>query len=282
MSWIKQSPPGIKTTQKIEIPDGLWHQCHGKACGQSIAMHQFEANHHVCPYCQHHHYYPARKRLDQWFDQGYEEIGETIQSSNRLAFHDTKDYDARIQTATQKSGETEAVVSGFGRIGGLQVVASVFEFQYIGGSMSSGVGDRILAAIDVAISKKVPFICAQSSGGARMQEGVHSLMQMARLSSALTELAEAKLPYVSVLLHPTSGGVAASIAMLGDVIIAEPNALIGFAGPRVIKQTVGEDLPKGFQRSEMLLENGCIDAIVIRSEMKAYLSDVLTLITANK
>ncbi|MGC6404259.1 MAG: acetyl-CoA carboxylase, carboxyltransferase subunit beta [Candidatus Comchoanobacterales bacterium] len=280
MSWINQKPPGVTKQTTKDLPDGIWTQC--QSCQATLEKTTFVDNLNVCPKCGHHHYWPAKTRLQYWFDDGYGLIGEDIVSEDKLDFEDTKSYDERIQAGIKRSGEQEAVVSAFGNISGLGVVVSVFEFQYIGGSMSQAVGDRILAAIDCAIENGVPFICAQASGGARMQEGVFSLMQMARLSSALTELGEAKLPYISVLLNPTSGGVSASIAMLGDVIIAEPKALIGFAGPRVIKQTVGEDLPEGFQRSEMLLSHGSIDAIVPRNEMKQYLVDTVKILLANR
>lgn len=280
MNWIERLLPGIQTKQKHDIPNDIWLKCQG--CDGMLYREEYHANFAVCHLCQHHHTWPARARLKYWLGDDFQEIAGEVKAQDYLKFKDSKKYVDRITQAEKKSGETEAVVSGFGLLEGMPVVVSVFEFAYIGGSMSSGVGARILAAIDYAIMKKTPFICCSASGGARMQEGVYSLIQMARLSSALTELSDAGLPFISVLLNPTSGGVSASIAMLGDVIMAEPNALIGFAGPRVIKQTVGQDLPEGFQRSEMLLEHGSIDAIAPRGRMKQDLVQVLTTLVGRR
>jgi acetyl-CoA carboxylase carboxyl transferase subunit beta len=278
MSWFsKIFPSKIKTdsASKKNIPEGVWTKC--EACKSVLYQAEVEKNLGVCPKCANHMYITARKRLESLFDGAhFEEIGQEVGSKDHLKFKDTKKYKDRLVQAQKKTGETEALVAGHGLMKGAPTVISAFEYRFIGGSMGCAVGERFAQAVHKAIALRAPFINFSASGGARMQEGLLSLMQMAKTSAALKSLSDAKLPYISVLTNPTTGGVSASLAMLGDIIIAEPKALIGFAGPRVIAQTVRETLPDGFQRSEFLLEHGAIDMIVDRRELKETLSRLLS------
>ena len=279
MSWFqKLLPPKIKRRESADIkksvPDGLWHKC--PSC-QAVLYHaDLEKNHSVCPKCNHHHRIGARTRLDWLLDsEGRFEIGSEVLSVDTLKFKDQKKYSDRLVEAKKKTNEDDALIVMQGSIHALPVVAASFEFDFMGGSMGSVVGERFVRGVQVSLEQKCPYICFSASGGARMQEGLLSLMQMAKTSAALTQLSEARLPFISVLTDPTMGGVSASYAFLGDVVIAEPGALIGFAGARVIQQTVRETLPDGFQRAEFLLEHGMLDAVVPRLELKSYISKAL-------
>jgi acetyl-CoA carboxylase carboxyl transferase subunit beta len=283
MSWFqKLLPPKIKRRESADIkksvPDGLWHKC--PSC-QAVLYHaDLEKNHSVCPKCNHHHRIGARTRLDWLLDsEGRFEIGSEVLSVDTLKFKDQKKYSDRLVDAKKKTGEDDALIVMQGSIHALPVVAASFEFDFMGGSMGSVVGERFVRGVQVSLEQKCPYICFSASGGARMQEGLLSLMQMAKTSAALTQLSEARLPFISVLTDPTMGGVSASYAFLGDVVIAEPGALIGFAGARVIQQTVRETLPDGFQRAEFLLEHGAIDMIVDRRQMRDQLATLITLLT---
>ncbi len=280
MGWLSRIIPALSGEKKQTIPDGVWHQC--KGCHTPIYFSDMENNAHVCPKCGHHGTISARKRIHSFLDKDAEIIfiGESIITKDRLKFTDLKPYAKRIKDAVNKTNETAALVAASGCIEKLPVVVAAFEFNYIGGSMDTAVGERFRIAVEMAIEKKCPFICFSASGGARMQEGVLSLLQMAKTSAVLKRLSMAKLPYISVLTNPTTGGVAASLATLGDIIIAEPKALIGFTGPRVIEQTVKQKLPKGFQRSEFLIEHGHIDMVIHRHHMKAKVAGLLKKITA--
>lgn len=264
------------------MPEGVWSNC--AACGAYLYKEAFVRNLYVCQKCGHHHRISARVRLNSFLDpDGRKELATDITAKDHLKFRDTKRYKDRIQEAKKKTGEQEAMVVMAGSIKEVPVVVACFDFFFIGGSMGVGVGEKFVQGVEYAIAHKIPFICFASSGGARMQEGLFSLMQMAKTSIALSQLAAAQCPYIAVLTDPTTGGVSASLAMLGDVTIAEPNALIGFAGPRVIEQTVREVLPEGFQRSEFLLENGAIDMIVSRPMMRDKIHRILdTLITKKR
>ncbi|GAB5606095.1 acetyl-CoA carboxylase, carboxyltransferase subunit beta [Sideroxyarcus sp. TK5] len=283
MGWFqKLLPPKIKRREgedaKKNVPEGLWFKC--PEC-QAVLYHaDLEKNHSVCPKCNHHHRISARTRLDWLLDsEGRFEIGSEVLSVDTLKFKDQKKYSDRLVEAKKKTDEDDALVVLQGSIHALPVVAASFEFNFMGGSMGSVVGERFVRGVQVALEQQCPFICFSASGGARMQEGLLSLMQMAKTSAALTQLSEAKLPFISVLTDPTMGGVSASFAFLGDVVIAEPGALIGFAGARVIQQTVRETLPEGFQRAEFLLEHGAIDMIVDRRQMRDQLATLITLLT---
>jgi acetyl-CoA carboxylase carboxyl transferase subunit beta len=283
MSWFqKLLPPKIKRRESADIkksvPDGLWHKC--PSC-QAVLYHaDLEKNHSVCPKCNHHHRIGARTRLDWLLDsEGRFEIGSEVLSVDTLKFKDQKKYSDRLVEAKKKTNEDDALIVMQGSIHALPVVAASFEFDFMGGSMGSVVGERFVRGVQVALEQKCPYVCFSASGGARMQEGLLSLMQMAKTSAALTQLSEARLPFISVLTDPTMGGVSASYAFLGDVVIAEPGALIGFAGARVIQQTVRETLPDGFQRAEFLLEHGAIDMIVDRRQMRDQLATLITLLT---
>lgn len=269
MSWFqKLFPSGILTREKKKsIPEGLWTKC--PACQAVLFKAELERNLEVCPKCDHHNRISARTRLDWFLDPGLrEEIGAEIEPVDKLKFKDTKKYRDRLSAAQKDTGEKDALVVLKGKLSGMTVIVAAFEFQFIGGSMGQVVGKRFIRGVEMAVKLKVPFICFSTSGGARMQESLFSLFQMAKTSAALTRLAQVKCPYVSVLLDPCTGGVSASLAMLGDINIAEPKALIGFAGPRVIEQTVRQTLPEGFQRSEFLLKQGAIDMIVDRRQMR--------------
>jgi acetyl-CoA carboxylase carboxyl transferase subunit beta len=253
----------------------VWHKCN--SCQTTLYNSDLEKNLHVCPKCDHHHRLPARERLKLLFDSiGQREIFTDILPKDPLQFVDSKPYDEKLKEAQEKHKTGDALIVINGKIESLNITAAAFEFSFMGGSMGSVVGEKFVRAIDYAIENKTPFICFSASGGARMQEGLFSLMQMAKTSAALTKLSKEKIPFISILTDPTMGGVSASFAMLGDIIIAEPNALIGFAGPRVIEQTVREKLPTGFQRAEFLLEHGAIDFIVDRREMRKSLVNIIT------
>lgn len=277
MSWFdKLIPSGIlsKSSDKKGVPEGVWSKC--PHCGSVIFRQELERLFFVCPKCDHHMRMSARDRLNHAFDeQNQHEIASDVEANDWLKFKDSKKYKDRIQAAVKKTGEKEALVVMKGTICAVPCVAAAFDFSFIGGSMSSGVGERFVQGVQASLDAKVPFVCFTASGGARMQEGLFSLMQMAKTSAALAKLAEARLPYLCVLTDPTTGGVSASLGMLGDCQIAEPNALIGFAGPRVIEQTVGETLPEGFQRSEFLLEHGAIDMIVHRHDLPKRLAHLM-------
>ncbi|MDH2916675.1 MAG: acetyl-CoA carboxylase, carboxyltransferase subunit beta [Gallionella sp.] len=283
MGWFqKLLPPKIKRREsedsKKNVPEGLWHKC--PSCQAVLYHSDLEKNHSVCPKCSHHHRITARTRLDWLLDsEGQFEIGSEVLPIDTLKFKDQKKYSDRLIAAKKSTSEDDALIVLQGSIHAVPVVAAAFEFTFMGGSMGSVVGERFVRGVQVALEQKCPFICFSASGGARMQEGLLSLMQMAKTSAALTQLSEAKLPFISVLTDPTMGGVSASFAFLGDVNIAEPGALIGFAGARVIQQTVRETLPDGFQRAEFLLEHGAIDMIVDRREMRDQLATLITLLT---
>jgi acetyl-CoA carboxylase carboxyl transferase subunit beta len=278
MSWLdKLLPPKIQQTDpstRKGIPEGLWVKC-----PSTLYRTDVEANLHVCPKCDHHMRIRSRERLDKLLDaEGRYEIGQEIVPVDALKFKDTKKYPDRIKAAMDETGETDAMVVMGGAIHTIPVVVSCFEFEFMGGSMGSVVGERFARGAQAALEQKVPFICITATGGARMQESLLSLMQMAKTTAMLNQLSNAKLPFISVLTDPTMGGVSASFAFLGDVVIAEPKALIGFAGPRVIEQTVREKLPEGFQRAEFLLQKGAIDMIVDRRKLRAELAQLLALL----
>jgi acetyl-CoA carboxylase carboxyl transferase subunit beta len=278
MSWLKKlfsSKINTEVKKKKEVPEGVWSKC--RECSSVLYHGEVERNMHVCPKCDHHMHFSAYKRLESLFDEGSMLVfADDIGPSDHLKFKDTKKYKDRIIAAQKKTNGEEALLVAHGSLYEMPIVACAFEFAFIGGSMGTAVGERFIRAVNKALKMKAPLICFAASGGARMQEGIKSLMQMAKTSAGLTKLDEAKLPFISVLTHPTMGGVSASLAMLGDVIIAEPKALIGFAGPRVIEQNIRQVLPEGFQRSEFLLEHGAIDMIVDRREMRETLSRLLT------
>jgi acetyl-CoA carboxylase carboxyl transferase subunit beta len=279
MSWLDKIPQKIKRvvgSSRKNVPEGLWSKC--ESCLTVLYKTDLEANSEVCPKCAHHNRIGARDRLNQLLDPEEKriEIGANVEPIDPLKFKDSKTYADRIKAAQKEGGEKDALIVMQGKIHGVGVVVAAFEFKFMGGSMGAVVGERFVRGIDAAIKNKIPFICISASGGARMQEGLLSLMQMAKTSAALTKLSQAGLPYISVLTDPTMGGVSASFAMLGDIIIAEPNALIGFAGPRVIEQTVRETLPEGFQRAEFLVEHGAVDLIVDRREMRQKLASILS------
>jgi acetyl-CoA carboxylase carboxyl transferase subunit beta len=278
MSWLeKLLPPKIQPTDPSErrtVPEGLWIKC--PSCETVLYKTDLEQNVNVCPKCGHHHRIGARERLDHFLDaEGRWEIGQEVLPVDALKFKDSKKYPERLKSALETTGETDALVVMGGAVMSVPLVAACFEFDFMGGSMGSVVGERFVRGVEAAIEQKVPFVSFAATGGARMQEGLLSLMQMAKTNAALTRLAKAKLPYVSVLTDPTMGGVSASFAFVGDVVIAEPKALIGFAGPRVIENTVREKLPEGFQRSEFLLQKGALDMICDRRQMRATVARLL-------
>ena len=281
MSWLqKLMPSRIRTegtTSKGKVPEGLWEKCEG--CGAVLYRPELERNLEVCPKCEHHHAIGARKRLAALFDEGTgEELFTTLEPVDVLKFRDSKKYKDRIVAAQKQTGEKDALIAMHGRLMAQPLMACVFEFSFMGGSMGSVVGEKFTLAAERALDERMPLVNFAATGGARMQEGLFSLMQMAKTSAALARLRSAGIPYISVLTHPTTGGVSASLGMLGDINIGEPKALIGFAGPRVIEQTVRETLPEGFQRSEFLLEHGAIDLIVDRREMRDKLAALLGLL----
>ncbi|MCG7543097.1 acetyl-CoA carboxylase, carboxyltransferase subunit beta [Pseudoalteromonas sp. MM17-2] len=275
MSWLEKIlPKTTKSSGKKEIPEGVWAKC--TSCDSILYKAELEKAMNVCPKCDHHMRISARKRLELFLDDaGRAELGEQYEPKDILKFKDSKKYSDRISAANKSSGEKDALVAMKGQLKGIPVAAVSFEFAYMGGSMGSVVGARFVEAVNVCLEHNMPLVCFSASGGARMQEALMSLMQMAKTSAALAKMSEKGLPFISVLTDPTMGGVSASLAMLGDVNIAEPKALIGFAGPRVIEQTVRETLPEGFQRSEFLLEHGAIDMIVDRREMRDTVARLL-------
>ena len=279
MSWLeKLLPPRIKQggTRKT-MPEGVWTKCPG--CEAVLYSAELERSLQVCPKCGHHLRIRARERLDALLDaEGRYEIGQEVLPVDSLKFKDSKKYVDRLQQAMQDTGETDALIVLGGSIRALPVVVACFEFDFMGGSMGSVVGERFARGAQTALEQKVPFICITATGGARMQEGLLSLLQMAKTTAMIVKLAEARLPFISVLTHPTMGGVSASFAFMGDVVIAEPKALIGFAGPRVIEQTVREKLPEGFQRAEFLLTKGAVDMIVDRRNMRDEIAQLLALL----
>ena len=272
MAWFTRKKENIsRYSKKADIPDGQWSKC--EECGEIIHTKQLEISLWCCPKCNFHFRIGSEQYISILFDKGsFKELDRKMKSGDPLEFTDTKKYSSRITDTIKKSGMNDAVKTGTGKIEGKKVSFACMDFGFIGGSMGSVVGEKIARAIDVAYDEKMPMIIISQSGGARMMEGALSLMQMAKTSSRLAKLADAKVPYISVLTDPTTGGVTASYAMLGDIIIAEPKALIGFAGPRVIKQTIGKDLPDGFQKSEFQIENGFVDFIVQRRQLKEKLS----------
>lgn len=278
MSWLeKLLPPKMQQTDPAErrtVPEGLWIKC--PSCETVLYKTDLEQNVNVCPKCSHHHRIGARARLNAFLDgEGRYEIGQEVIPVDALKFKDSKKYPDRLKEALENTGETDALVVMGGSVMSVPVVAACFEFDFMGGSMGSVVGERFARGVEAALEQKVPFICFTATGGARMQEGLLSLMQMAKSNAALTRLAKAKLPYVSVLTDPTMGGVSASFAFVGDIVIAEPKALIGFAGPRVIENTVREKLPPGFQRAEFLMEKGAVDMIVDRRQLRETIARAL-------
>lgn len=282
MSWFqKLIPPKIQrrveAARKV-VPEGVWSKC--PSCDAVLYAADLEQSQHVCPQCSHHLRVGARKRIDLLLDEeGRNEIGGNVLPQDVLKFKDSKRYIDRLTDATSETGEKDALVVTEGAMHGVPVTVAAFEFRFMGGSMGSVVGERFVRGVEASIRDKKPFICVSASGGARMQEGLTSLMQMAKTSAALTQLSANRLPFISVLTDPTMGGVSASFAMLGDVIVAEPRALIGFAGPRVIEQTVREKLPEGFQRAEFLVEHGAVDRIIDRREMKRALARLCAQLT---
>ena len=281
MSWFENLMPSrIRTPSKGKrtVPEGLWIKC--PSCDAVLYRTELERNQDVCPKCDHHMRIGARRRLDLFLDaEPREEIGAGVQPADPLKFKDSKKYTDRLKQALKSTDETDALIVMRGQLEGVPLVAAAFEFKFMGGSMGSVVGERFVRAVNASLDHNIPLVCFSASGGARMQEALFSLMQMSKTSAALTRLSKAGIPFISVLTDPTMGGVSASFAMLGDVNVAEPNALIGFAGPRVIEQTVRETLPDGFQRSEFLLEHGAIDMIVDRREMRERLASLLALLT---
>ena len=277
MSWFdKLVPPKIKSQglKKGSVPEGLWKKC--PACGTVLYNAEIESNLDVCPKCMYHMRISARRRLDIFLDpKPRTEIGAALSPVDPLKFRDTKKYRDRLAEAQHTTGERDALVVMEGTLMGAPMVAAAFEFAFMGGSMGAVVGERFVRGVNACLEKKIPLACFSASGGARMQEALLSLMQMSKTSAALARMGEAGIPYISVLTDPTMGGVSASLAMLGDLVVAEPRALIGFAGPRVIEQTVREKLPEGFQRSEFLLEHGAIDLIIDRREMRDRIGSLL-------
>ena len=281
MSWFeKLLPLRIRTdaNTKKSIPEGLWSKCGG--CGAVLYRAELERNADVCMKCDHHHRIGARRRLDLFLDQdGREEIGADLEPIDILKFKDSKKYKDRITQAQKNTEETDALIAMKGTLKGMPLTVAAFEFKYMGGSMGSVVGERFVRAANISLEQRIPFVCFSASGGARMQEALFSLMQMAKTSAVLAKMSKEGIPFISVMTDPTMGGVSASFAMLGDLNVAEPKALIGFAGPRVIEQTVRETLPAGFQRSEFLLDHGAIDIIVSRLEMRDRLANVLSMLS---
>lgn len=279
MSWFeKLIPSKIRTEQKKNVPEGLWTKC--TSCSAILYKVELERNLEVCPKCSHHMRINARKRLDAFLDSdGREEIGDSLEPVDILKFKDSKKYKDRIVAAQKETGEKDALIVVRGSVKGVPLVAAAFEFSFMGGSMGSVVGERFVRGAQASLEHNIPLVCFSASGGARMQEALFSLMQMAKTSAVLAQLRERSIPFISIMTDPTMGGVSASLAMLGDVNMAEPNALIGFAGPRVIQQTVRETLPEGFQRSEFLLDHGALDMIVHRRDMRDRVAGILSKLT---
>ena len=279
MSWLKRENSRPKSNQASrEVPDGVWVKCDG--CGEILYFKELERNLHVCPKCHHHFRINAPKYVEILVDPGsFEETEAGVVSMDPLKFKDSKRYSERLKAARAKTGMGEAILTGTGTIEGVPVVLGVMDFRFIGGSMASAVGEKIVRAVKRSLQDRRPLILVTASGGARMMEGILSLMQMAKTSVWLARLMEERIPYVCVLTHPTTGGVTASFAQLGDVILAEPGALIGFAGPRVIRETVAQELPEGFQRSEFLFEHGFVDRITHRSDLHATIAGILQILS---
>ena len=282
MSWLNNPlPPKIKRDPGVErkstLPEGLWSKC--PSCEAVLYATDLEKNAQVCPQCGHHNRLDARARIAMLLDpEGRFEIGAEVLPTDPLKFKDSRRYTERLSDAATATGETDSLVVMQGAIKSVSVVVAAFEFDFMGGSMGSVLGERFVRGVQTAVEQRLPFICVTASGGARMQEGLFSLMQMAKTTAALTKLSDAGLPFISILTDPTMGGVSASFAFIGDIVIAEPGALIGFAGPRVIEQTVRQKLPEGFQRAEFLLEKGAVDMIVDRREMRDKLVRLLTML----
>ena len=282
MSWLNNPlPPKIKRDPGVErkstLPEGLWSKC--PSCEAVLYATDLEKNAQVCPQCGHHNRLDARARIEMLLDpEGRFEIGAEVLPTDPLKFKDSRRYTERLSDAATATGETDSLVVMQGGIKSVSVVVAAFEFDFMGGSMGSVLGERFVRGVQTAVEQRLPFICVTASGGARMQEGLFSLMQMAKTTAALTKLSDAGLPFISILTDPTMGGVSASFAFIGDIVIAEPGALIGFAGPRVIEQTVRQKLPEGFQRAEFLLEKGAVDMIVDRREMRDKLVRLLTVL----
>ena len=277
MNWLTRLIPSIgksASKSKSKIPDGVWTSC--PSCESALYKPELQKTLYVCPKCDHHLRIGSRTRFNIFFDNGnFTEIASNIETKDPLGFKDVKGYPARIKEAKRNTGENEALLVGFGKLDGRLVTAAAFEFKFMGGSMGSVVGEKFVQGIEQAIERSTPFICFSTSGGARMQESMVSLMQMAKTSAAIQKLKSEKLPYISVMVDPIFGGVSASLAMLGDINIAEPKAFVGFAGRRVIEQTVRVELPEDFQKSEFLLEHGAIDMIVHRSEIRSKIIGIL-------
>jgi acetyl-CoA carboxylase carboxyl transferase subunit beta len=285
MSWFEKLVPSIIKTDSAEkrnsVPQGLWNKC--PSCDAILFNAELVKNSSVCPKCDHHLSITARTRLDLFLDEtGRQEIGAGLKPADPLKFKDSKRYKDRISQAQKQSNENDALVVMKGTLHGREIVAAAFDFSFMGGSMGSVVGERFVRGVNESLRSNVPFIVFTASGGARMQESLYSLFQMSKTSAALTKLANAGIPYISFMTDPTMGGVSASLAMLGDINVAEPNALIGFAGPRVIEQTVREKLPEGFQRSEFLQEHGAIDMIIDRREMREKIASILSILHPEK
>lgn len=279
MNWIKKifKKNKIKKNFKTNIPKGIWTKCNN--CKQILYKAELDKNLYVCPKCDYHGYISARKRLDSFLDKNSgKELGKNLKPYDILNFHDLKRYKDRIISAQKKTGEKDSIIVMKGKLMDMKVISACFDFSFMGGSMGSVVGARFICGVEEALKNKCPFICFSCGGGARMQEGFFSLMQMAKTSAALGKMKKNKIPYISVLTNPTMGGISASLAMLGDLNIAEPKALIGFAGPRVIEQTVNEKLPVDFQNSEFLLEKGMIDIIIKRTKMREKLFEITSML----
>ncbi|NCP65217.1 MAG: acetyl-CoA carboxylase carboxyltransferase subunit beta [Paraglaciecola sp.] len=277
MSWIEKILPRTKSATKSNVPEGIWTKC--DECDAVLYKTELEKQLGVCPKCNHHMRISARARINHFLDQNERsELGANLEPQDILKFKDSKKYKERIASAQKATNEKDALVVMRGKLKGMPVVVAAFEFAFMGGSMASVVGARFVVAVEACLKHNLPLICFSTSGGARMQEALLSLMQMAKTSAALAKMSEKGLPYISVLTDPTMGGVSASLAMLGDINVGEPKALIGFAGPRVIEQTVRETLPQGFQRSEFLLEKGAIDLIIDRRDMRERLYNILSML----
>jgi len=282
MSWLEKLLPSIRSKGvKKDIPSGIWNQC--EKCSAVLYMPELKRHFNVCPKCGHHMYIKARQRLEDFLDpDSWQEIAANVMPRDHLKFKAKKKYKDQLNTSQKNTGEKDALVVLQGKLLNLEVVACAFEYKFVGGSMGSAVGEKFVQAVNIAIDKHIPLICFAASGGARMQEALISLFQMTKTSAALAKLSQKSIPYISVLTNPTMGGVSASLAMLGDVIIAEPNALIGFSGPRVIEQTIRQTLPEGFQRSDFLFEHGAIDMIVDRRKLRNRIAGLLMKLTHAK
>ncbi len=281
MEWFRKAKPGIASQEKKNIPEGLWTKC--QSCGEIIYTKKIEELLWVCPNCDYHFKYSSSKYIDLLLDDGkLEEYDHGLTSKDPLKFRDSKKYPDRIKQAQQKSGSMDAVTAGIGKIDGVEVSFAIMNFSFIGGSMGSVVGEKISRAIERSIDRNIPLVILSCSGGARMQEGILSLMQMAKTSSLLAIIDKKKIPYISILTNPTTAGVMASYASLADVIIAEPKALLGFAGPRVIQQTIGQELPAGFQSSEFLMDKGFVDKIVSRKNLRKTVASLIDFMWNNK